>query len=177
MADHLKGEAPDDVQLDVLYARPGFLIRRAHQISVWLFLQEMGGLATTTTQYGAMVILRLRKGLDQIGLAKLLGTDRSTTALVVGKLEKAGYAVREADAQDKRRNVLRLTEAGIDALDAMAEPAERARQALLSALTEAEARRFLSLLENFVTAFNSDTRAPIITPDRADADGQPDRAA
>jgi hypothetical protein len=67
-----------------LYERPGFMLRRAHQISVSLFLAEVQDVEVTTTQYGVLVILQKRENLDQIGLSKLVGLDRSTTALVVG---------------------------------------------------------------------------------------------
>ena len=153
-----QAEAPDPVS--ELYARPGFLIRRAHQIAVGLFLEEAGEVATTT-QYGAMVVLDAHDDLDQIGLSKRLGIDRSTTALVVGKLEAAGYLVREADAGDRRRNVLRLTSSGVDALATLAEPATRARVRLLAALTDPEAKRLIALLDRFVAAFNGHARAPI----------------
>jgi DNA-binding MarR family transcriptional regulator len=136
--------------LDALYTRPGFLIRRANQIAVWLFLDEVAPLPTTTTQYGALVILRERGDMDQIGLAKLLRIDKSTAALVVGKLEAAGQVSRQTDAADRRRNVLRITDAGLQALRDLAEPAEQARLRLLAAFTPREQQTFLALLERYV---------------------------
>jgi len=40
--------------LDALYHRPGFMLRRAHQIAVSLFLEETGDLRITTTQFGIL---------------------------------------------------------------------------------------------------------------------------
>ena len=150
-----------DESLDALYLRPGFLLRRAHQISAALFLDETAGLRLTTTQYGAMVVLRARGSLDQVGIATLVGIDRSTTALVVSKLEEAGYIERRDDAVDKRRKIITLSQAGHDVLDQVADPAERARKRVLSAFSSKDAARFLALLEQFVGAFNEQTRAPI----------------
>lgn len=147
--------------LDALYRRPGFLLRRAHQISAALFLEETAGLGMTTTQYGTMVVLRARGSLDQVGIATLVGIDRSTTALVVSKLEEAGYIERRADAVDKRRKIITLSPAGHNVLDQVTAPAERARQRVLSAFSEREAAQFLGLLKQFVEAFNEQTRAPI----------------
>lgn len=144
-----------------LYRRPGFLIRRAHQIAVSIFLQETAELGITTTQYGAMVILRARADLDQVGLATLVGTDRSTTALVVGKLEVAGLVERHTDPTDKRRNVLALTPAGHTMLDRLAEPAKRTRDREMAAFSPDDARQFVDLLQKFVDTFNENTRAPI----------------
>lgn len=156
-----KDQRSIDGSLDALYRRPGFLLRRAHQISAALFLEETAGLRLTTTQYGAMVVLRARGSLDQVGIATLVGIDRSTTALVVSKLEESGYIERRDDAVDKRRKIITLSKAGHDVLDQAAAPAERARKRVLSAFSSKDAARFLALLEQFVDAFNEQTRAPI----------------
>lgn len=152
--------------LDELYHRPGFMLRRAHQISVALFLEETAGLGLTTTQYGTMVVLRARGSLDQVGIATLVGIDRSTTALVVSKLEEAGYIERRDDAVDKRRKIITLSKAGHRMLDQVAAPAQRARERALEAFSAKDGAKFLSLLERFVDVFNEHTRAPI----RADRD-------
>ena len=154
-------DAPADSSLDMLYRRPGFLMRRAHQIGVSLFLEECAALGITTTQYGALVVHNARSDLDQVGLATLVGIDRSTTALVVGKLESAGYVQRQSDPSDKRRKVLALTLTGREILEKAAIPARRTRERELAVFTEAQAESFLELLEIFVSAFNAETRAPI----------------
>lgn len=151
----------EDSSLDTLYRRPGFLIRRAHQIAVSLFLEESVALGITTTQYGALVVLNARDNLDQVGLSTLVGIDRSTTALVVSKLESAGYVKRESDPLDKRRKVLMMTAAGREILQKSAIPARRARERELAVFSDEQADMFLELLEMFVGAFNAETRAPI----------------
>lgn len=159
--------ADDGRLLDVLYRRPGFLIRRAHQIAVSIFLEEAADLGITTTQYGALVVLNVRHDLDQVGLSTLVGIDRSTAALVVGKLEAAGYLVRQGDPADKRRKVLALTDAGRDILARLKTPAQRTRDRELAVFSPQDQKTFLHLLETFVDAFNAETRAPIhdeVTP-------------
>ena len=156
-----KENPPAEQSLDALYRRPGFLLRRAHQISAALFLEETAGLALTTTQYGALVALRARGSLDQIGIATLVGIDRSTTALVVSKLEASGYIERRDDVVDKRRKIITLSQAGRDMLDRVAQPAQRARQRALEPFSAEDATKFVALLEHFVGAFNEQTRAPI----------------
>ena len=147
--------------LEELYRRPGFLIRRAHQIAVSIFLEESAELGITTTQYGVMTILRARENLDQVGVATLVGIDRSTTALVVGKLEADGLVERRADPADKRRKVLLLTPAGHAMLERIAEPARRTREREMAAFSPRDANRFVDLLQQFVDTFNEHTRAPI----------------
>lgn len=159
---------PDPPQsVDALYRRPGFLLRRAHQISVSLFLEETAEAGVTTpTQYGILVILRACEGLDQIGLSKKVGLDRSTTALVVKKLETDGLVVRVDDPKDGRRKVIILTAKGERKLEQLRNGAARAQDVALSAFDPDEAAHFLRLLTKFVDRFNSVTRAPIV----ADAD-------
>ena len=154
--------------LDGLYKRPGFLLRRAHQISVSLFMSESAEIGATTTQYGVLVILRHCEGLDQIGLSKKVGLDRSTTGLVVKKLADDGLVVRVEDPKDRRRKIIVLTAKGERHLESLRGPAARAQEIALSAFTPAEAEQFLALLGKFVDQFNDVTRAPIVDDEAGD---------
>ena len=148
---------------DELYRRPGFLIRRANQIAVALFLEETGALGITTSQYGVLMVLKRHPGIDQISVAKLLGLDRSTTGLVLDKLEEAGLIGRSIGLHDKRRRDLSLTKAGERMLERLAEPARRAQAHVLSTFTAQERAEFIRLLDKFVTKFNDSTRVPLET--------------
>jgi DNA-binding MarR family transcriptional regulator len=155
---------PDDEALSLapLYERPGFRIRRAHQIATALFEAEVEGLGITNTQFGLLFILSRRPGIDQIGLAKLIGLDRSTTAMVVRILEAGGHVERRGDPQDRRRKTLYLTASGKALMD-LATPHTRSVQArLLAVFTPEEAQTFQALLGRFVEAFNDKIRTPIL---------------
>jgi MarR family transcriptional regulator, lower aerobic nicotinate degradation pathway regulator len=153
--------APDDARLAELYRRPGFLIRRAQQIAVSLFLEESGELGITNTQFGILYVLHHRPGVDQIGVAKALGLDRSTTGMVLGKLETDGLIERSRGTQDRRKHSLALTKTGEKMLERLAEPARRAQSRVLSAFSPTERGTFVALLEKFVAHFNDSTRVPI----------------
>ena len=152
--------------LDELYRRPGFLIRRANQIAVSLFLEETGALGVTNSQYGILLVLKHHPGIDQISVAKVLGLDRSTTGMVLDKLEKAGLIGRSIGAHDKRRRNLSLTKAGERMLDRLAEPAKRAQAQVLSAFSTQERAEFIRLLDKFVAKFNDTTLVPLETKRR-----------
>lgn len=156
---------PPTSSLNDLYSRPGFMLRRAHQISTAIFLEETRELNVTATQYGALYVLEHVDNLDQIGLARVLGIDRSTSALVLSKLEEAGWVSRRQDPDDRRRRVLLLTPEGRRVLDAIATPARQVRQRLLSAFTSAEQTQFLTLMAKFVATFNTQSRTPITPPE------------
>ena len=146
--------------LDELYRRPGFLIRRAHQIAVSLFLEETGELGITNRQYGILLVLKHQPGIDQVSVAKRLGLDRSTTGMVLTKLEAAGLVGRVVGERDRRRHSLELTPAGERMLARLKEPARRAQARVLAAFTPGEQKQFLSLLDKFNRAFNESTRVP-----------------
>ena len=154
-----------DDPLESLYRRPGFLIRRAQQIAVSLFMEETGALGITTTQYGILTVLKHNPGIDQISVAKLLGLDRSTTGMVVAKLEVAGLVGR-CVGKDRRKRDLALTKAGERMLKRLAEPARRAQSRVLSTFTPRERTVFLDLLEKFVSKFNDSTRVPLVAQGR-----------
>jgi MarR family transcriptional regulator, lower aerobic nicotinate degradation pathway regulator len=160
-----------DKPLTELYRRPGFMIRRAHQIAVSLFVEETGELGITSTQYGILFVLECRPGIDQISVAKLLGLDRSTTGMVVNKLTQAGLVRRQVAAPDRRRRSLQLTRAGERMLARLAAPAERARARVLSPLDSRERALFLDMLDKLTGSFNGSTRVPLEAHRPTDRDG------
>ena len=137
------------------------MIRRVHQIAVSLFLEETGRLSITNRQWGILFVLKHRPGIDQISVAKLLGLDRSTTGMVLGKLQVDGLVKRAVGVRDKRRHRLQLTPAGEIMLAKLAGPARRARKRALSAFTPREQTLFLDLLGKFIEKFNATTRVPL----------------
>ena len=92
------------VSLSRLYARPGFLLRRAHQISAAVFEDECRELALTPAQSGVLTVLRSHPGLGQSSLARALGFDKVTVLRVLRGLETRGFVDR-APAADNKRNV------------------------------------------------------------------------
>ena len=153
---------PSDVDvMKGLDDRPGFLIRRAHQISQSVFIEECASLDITSTQFGVLSVLARAGQLDQISIARLLGFDRSTTGMVVKLLEDRALIARMPDARDRRRHVLRLTSAG-EKLRKRAEPlVDRVRQRLKEALPAKEAATLFKLMEKFTRSFNDTTRVPL----------------
>lgn len=157
-SSHEDGRMP----LASLYGRPGFMIRRAHQIAVALFSEETANYGVTSTQYGVLWMLQARPHLDQISLAKLMGLDRSTTGLVVSKLEEAGLLIRRDCSDDRRKKVLALTADGRAMLARLSKPAGRVQERLLSVFSKIEAEEFLELLSKLIVSFATVVRTPIL---------------
>ena len=137
---------------------PGFMIRRAHQISESLFNSEAASLGITPSQGGALLVIEEHAPVDQIGLARALGHDRSTAGLIIANLEARGLISRAADPDDKRRKVLQITDAGIRASAEVKTVGLRVHDSLLSVFSADERAEFLRLLDKI--ANNSDLASP-----------------
>ena len=144
-----------------LHDRPGFLIRRAHQIATSVFVEVCREEGLTPSQYGVLYMLQHEGPSDQSAIARLVGLDRSTTGLVIRGLAGRGLLRKLPSLEDRRRSALTLTPRG-HALMQRCEPlAEEAKVALLAAFTAAERREFLRLLKKFTAANNHLSRARV----------------
>ena len=94
-----------------LAERPGFLIRRLHQIHLALFAEECLRFGVTPVQYSIMSVLSGQPGLDQASLAHEVGVDRTTLANVVARLEGRDLVKRTQGRTDRRLKHVRLTPA------------------------------------------------------------------
>ena len=133
-----------------VYLRPGFLLKRCHQVTAALFLDHCREFGVTPSQYGALRALEEFPGIDQLAVGRLIGLDRSTVGLVVKLLAERGLLERTINDQDNRRMRLRLSGAGRRLLAGMEPAAARAQEAALSALPVPKRRQFLALLNDFL---------------------------
>jgi DNA-binding MarR family transcriptional regulator len=173
-ADGLAGAAslPNDWLLE-LYLRPGFMIRRAHQIAISVYVEETAEFGVTPTQHGILYVLAHRPDIDQMTVAHLLGLDRSTTGTVLKTLEDWGLVRRVVASTDRRRRLLELTDAGQEILQKLAEPAARQVERLLSPFDPKERAVFIHLLSKLTGALNAISRVPVMDRIPADPDPQP----
>src|SRR5690606_5889508 len=94
--------------IEHLQQRPGFLLRRAHQISVAIFEKECAAVELTPAQYGVLNVLGNSSGIDQSRLSRALGLDRVTVLRVAKGLEARGLISRQPSPEDARRLSLAL---------------------------------------------------------------------
>lgn len=149
--------APKSVSID---DQPGYYIRRLHQISVGVFLQELVDVGITPVQYAALQTVANQPGTDQRTLARSIALDASTTGGVLDRLEQRGLLERRTAPTDRRARQLWLTPAG-EALLREAVPAMlQAQQQILAPLTERQRGEFMRLLRIVVDRNNALSRAP-----------------
>ena len=145
-----------------LAARPGFLIRRLHQIHLALFADECSAFRVTPVQFSLLSVLAAQPGLDQAALAFAVGVDRATTANVVARLDQRGLLRRRPGTTDKRVKQVELTQAGHRLLARIDPHARRAHARTLETLRPADRARFVALLRRLVDAGNAHGRAPML---------------
>jgi MarR family transcriptional regulator, lower aerobic nicotinate degradation pathway regulator len=147
-----------------LYARPGFLLRRAHQISAAVFEDECRSVGLTPAQFGVLTVLRANPGVDQSSLARALGFDKVTVLRVLRGLESRGLVAR-APAQDNRRNLaIALSADGEKLLKQASKPAERAYQRLMAPLSNEQQVQLVALLQQLTEGLKADARAVFQPP-------------
>jgi len=146
-----------------LWTMPGHMIRRLHQASVSLFLEETEGTghALTPVQFAALCAIRSQPRLDQATLAGLIAYDRVTIGGVVDRLVQKGLVDRRVSPRDRRARELVLTTTGDEAVATVTPAVLRAQQRTLDGLDESERATFLALLEKATAAANDHSRAPL----------------
>lgn len=144
-----------------LTSRPGFLIRRLHQIHVALFLEECGDLGLTPAPFSVLSLIEQNPGLEQARLTHEVGVDRTTLAGVVARLEKRGLLRRQQRREDRRLKRVFPTREGLALLKRIEAPARRAHDRIIEALAAPERQRFLLALAELVEAGNDYGRAAL----------------
>ena len=144
-----------------LGSRPGYLIRRLHQIHVALFLQECREHNLTPVQFGVLTVLYDGEVLEQVVIAGQMGIDRNTAGDVIRRLEKRGYIVRPASIKDRRAKLARITDRGREVVESMQPQMISAQNHLVEPLDEDEYRQFMFLMSKVIEGNNEASRAPL----------------
>lgn len=154
--------ATKESPLQRLHSRPGFLLRRAHQISVAIFEKECAQIDLTPAQYSVLSALRSKIGLDQTSLARAIGFDKVTTLRVLHLMEKRNLVDRTRLESDRRTNWLRLTREGIDLYNQAQRAVDRAYKRLTAPFSPEEETELTRLLQHLVSSLEEDARAALV---------------
>ncbi len=155
-----QAEKQTESRLTNLYEHPGHLLRRAQQISVSIFHDEMGD-ELTPVQYAMLRSLESHAGIDQVSLSAISGIDTSTGATVCARLEEKGLLTRTVIPSNRRQRALAITATGEQLLADLIPGAQRLRRRLLAPLSGPEQLQFMALLSKLVQENNDQSRAPL----------------
>lgn len=90
----------------------GFHIRLAHGAVYRHFSETFSDLDLTQKQVSVLWLIDDHPGIAQADIGRRLQMDRATVMAIINRLQKRGFVERGASLDDRRRQTLRLTEAG-----------------------------------------------------------------
>jgi DNA-binding MarR family transcriptional regulator len=144
-----------------LWSRPGFLVRRLHQIHSALFFEECNKFNVTPVQYSVLTVLFYQPGSDQVTIAAEVGLDRTNVADALQRLTARGLVRRERSRTDRRAVSASLTKAGARLTERMNEAALRAQERLLGPLSREFQPAFTAMLLQLIEGNTRYSRVPL----------------
>ncbi len=129
----------------VLDDQIGFLLRQVTQRHTTLFAQMIGD-GLTPMQWAVLAKLLEIGRTSQTALGRAVSMDAATVKGTVDRLVARGLVVRLQDAEDRRKLLVDLTEAGRETTLRNLEVASAITRETLAPLDDAEARLLFALL-------------------------------
>lgn len=125
------------------YDRPMTAARRSGTLMRLSRLNKLAMRATPESAMGMsirhyMALYNIPDELPQQQLAETLCIDANNTVILLNELEAAGWVHRERDPADRRRHLVRLTDAGREAMRHAQEARETIEDEVLARLSESE---------------------------------------
>lgn len=144
-----------------IWDRPGYLVRRLHQIHVAMFSARVADGQVTPVQFGLLSILISRPGIDQATLGAELGLDPANVAEILRRLEDRNLLTRVVDPQNRRRKLCLATPDGKKFVQRYQKDMQLSQQQLLSPLNPADRQVFMELLGRLVEGNNESGRTSL----------------
>ncbi|MBW8805583.1 MAG: MarR family transcriptional regulator [Catenulisporales bacterium] len=111
-------------------------------------LQAVG--VASRSYYSLLLALAEVGPTSQADLGRRVGLDRSDVTAAVTDLEEKGYLERTPDPADRRRNLVRLTDDGVEFLTKLDTEVAAAQEELLTPLTPQERAALIGMLVRVV---------------------------
>jgi DNA-binding MarR family transcriptional regulator len=151
---------------DLAFDTPGHLLRRCHQISVAIFLDECQAYDLTPLQYVTLRALTTHEALDKAAIGGVVALDRTTVAVVVKNLESRGLVVTRPSEHDRRAKLISITSKGRDLASRVEAEVKNAQDRTVAPLTANERNELMRLLRKIADGNNLLSRAPRRAPRR-----------
>jgi DNA-binding MarR family transcriptional regulator len=134
-----------DVDLTEPLDSTGHLLRRAVQYYAALWANTVTA-GLTSPQFAVLALLHSADGLDQRTIAEGAALDKSTCGDLVDRLGRRGLVEAGTDPGNRRRKIVRITEAGRQRLADAAAQQHDVHRAALAELSETERAELNRLL-------------------------------
>ena len=129
-----------------LAGRLGYLLKHAQLALAELTAAALEPFGLTGRELAVLTVLASGEPASQQQAAQRLGVDRTTMVALVDDLEDKGLVQRHAHTEDRRRNVVELTEKGRGRLQQAGEAAQEAEGRFLAPLSREDAQRLKAIL-------------------------------
>jgi DNA-binding MarR family transcriptional regulator len=139
----------------VLSRRLGYLFKHAAMRLQQLHAQALKPFGIDARELGVLIVLASHEPASQQQVAQRLGVDRTTMVALLDTLEDKGLVFRRPHAEDRRRNVIDLTDHGKDTLRRATQVSDDAERALLAPLTPQDRKRLRDALQLIVAQGNT----------------------
>lgn len=132
-----------------------FLMSRAGYVLKNYMIKECvkGGVAIPPAQAGMLMALKLSGGLSMNQLGEIISIDNAAVTRHVDAMEENGLVKREADANDRRKTIVRSTAKGIVEADKVKTIGRRVNSLIKEGFTEQEIDVFKRILNSFFIKF------------------------
>lgn len=110
--------------------------------------------------FTALAIISENPGISQAELARDIGLDVSSVVAILNELEERKLVVRMRSRNDRRRNLLEVTEEGQKTIGAMIDATSVAEAPLRQEFSEAELAMFLEFLRRAHHCLMTDDLSP-----------------
>lgn len=125
---------------------PAHLIHRVLQLSLDIYAEETATSGLTQRQFAVLEAAAQKAGLTQTELVKATGIDRSTLADLVSRMTAKGLLERERSVLDARAKAVRVSDAGMAALEVARPCVAAADKRILQLLPKGKRDSFLEIL-------------------------------
>ena len=145
----------------IIWDRPGYLVRRLHQIHVAMFLESVAQGEITPIQFGLLSILSNNPNIDQFTIGEQLGLDRANVTGILRRLEARKLIARVVDPNNRRRKICLATPKGLELVAKHDHEMRECQRRLLSPLSAQDRKVFVDLLSRLVEGNNSRGRTAL----------------
>jgi DNA-binding MarR family transcriptional regulator len=125
---------------------PSWLVSQAALLAQRTVSDRLGAVGGHRREFSLLTALDESGPDSQAALSRRCGIDRSDMVALVNDLARGGLLERRPDETDRRRNVVSLTAAGRERLQALREVIAAAQDELLAPLSASERERLVALL-------------------------------
>jgi len=132
---------------EALASRLGYLLKHAQQRLVLAAEPVMAEFGIDGRELAVLTVLAADYPLSQHEAAERLGVDRTTMVALVDDLEAKGLVERHRSLEDRRKNIVQLTEAGEHCLDGAGRLRDNVEREFLAPLGDKLGEQFLRALQ------------------------------